>query len=79
MTAVRGEERSGDCLKKVKGLKNSVRDPWRWTTVWASSVETGGLAGWRGTKRENWDNCNSIDNKNKNKTFIKNRLINKRI
>ena len=22
-----------------------------------------GRAGWRGIKRENWDNCNSINNK----------------
>ena len=70
---MRGEERSGDCLKKVKGLKNMGEGPLEMDNgvgnVCGNGAEGGLQAGWRGAKREHWDNRNGINNKKKNKTF----------
>ena len=54
---MRGEERSGDCLKKVKGLKNMCEGPVEMDNgVGIDCGNGGGTAGWmeRG-KREHWD------------------------
>ena len=71
MTAVRGEQRSGDCSKKVKGLKNMCEGPVERDNGVGIDCRNEVLVGWSGAKRENRDNCNSINNKNKNKTSKK--------
>ena len=44
MTALRGEEEGGGCLKLGEGISHRtyMNVPWTWTTVWGLIMEVGG-------------------------------------
>ena len=56
LTAVRGEERSGDRLKEGDGIsqRTSMQDPWTWTMMWGLTVGVGGGLD-EGAKGENME------------------------
>ena len=58
------EGRGGNWLKEGEGIsqRTCMNNSWPWTTL-CGLTESGRQAGWRGAKGENWDKCNSINNK----------------
>ena len=50
------------CLLHVLSIKQGIHYRWTWTTGWGFTVGEA-WAGWSRAKREQWDNCNRINNK----------------
>ena len=64
LTAVRGDKGGGDWLKDEGfSQKNVYEGPMDMDNGVGIDYGNGGQAGQREAKGENWDNCNSINNK----------------
>ena len=47
--------------REQRSQRPYMNDMWTWTTTWVLPEGLGG-AGWGRAKKENWDNCKSINN-----------------
>ena len=69
LTAVRGKEGGGKCLKEGENTsqRTYMKGPWTWTMGVGIDYGSGGRLGREGPREKICNNCNSINNK----TYLK--------